>query len=319
MRAGRPGQIVVRRVCEDLTRERCGTHPLRRPSTCFARGTFSGSARAQRSRAGLRHGSGLTEAEWAIFGPFLPPQARCGRKRAYSMREVINAICHVLRGGVAWRLMPDAFPPWRTVCRWFARLRDDGIWETINHHLVMRDRERVGREASPTAAVIDSLQRHSIGWPMEPWPSPPKRRDDRERRRAGLRWRQEDQRAQAACDGGHRWPGAQTPGPCGRHSGSRRGRAVAAGIALALAVRATRLCRCRTKGLASRQPAQSGSRSCTNRNAKLGSLFTRGAGWSSASLPGSGETAAWPRTSRLQSPQQKHSSTPLPLSSCYDG
>ena len=81
------------------------------------------------------------------------------------MREVVNAICYVLRGGIAWRLMPDSFPPWRTVYRWFARLRDDGTsafraakspGETINHHLVMRDRERTGREASPSAAVIDS-------------------------------------------------------------------------------------------------------------------------------------------------------------------
>ncbi len=70
------------------------------------------------------------------------------------MREVVNAICYVLRGGIAWRLMPDTFPPWRTVYRWFARLRDDSTWETINHHLVMR--ERTGREASPTAAVMDS-------------------------------------------------------------------------------------------------------------------------------------------------------------------
>lgn len=52
--------------------------------------------------------------------------------------------------------MPDGLPPWRTVYCWFARLRDGGIWETINHHVVMRDREWVGREASPTAAVIDS-------------------------------------------------------------------------------------------------------------------------------------------------------------------
>jgi transposase len=72
------------------------------------------------------------------------------------MREIVNAICYVRRGGIAWRPMPDCFPPWRTVYRWFARLRDDGTWETINHHLVMRDRERAGREASPTAAVMDS-------------------------------------------------------------------------------------------------------------------------------------------------------------------
>ncbi len=114
------------------------------------------TTRAQHSRMGPRYGSDLTDAEWALLGPFLPPEARCGRKRAYPMREVLNAICYVLRGGIAWRLMPDTFPPWGNVYRWFSQLRDDGTWETINHHLVMRDRERTGREASPMAAVMDS-------------------------------------------------------------------------------------------------------------------------------------------------------------------
>ena len=114
------------------------------------------TTRSQHTRAGLRYGSDLTDAEWTILAPFLPAGAPCGRKRAWPMREIINAICYVLRGGIAWRLLPDSFPPWRTVYRWFARFRDDGTWETINHHLVMRDRERAGRAASPTAAVIDT-------------------------------------------------------------------------------------------------------------------------------------------------------------------
>jgi len=114
------------------------------------------TTRRQHSRDGLRYGSDLTDAEWAILHPFLPPASDSGRKRAWPMREIINAMCYVLRGGIAWRQMPDSFPPWRTVYRWFARLRDDGTWEVINHHLVMRDRERAGREASPTAAVMDS-------------------------------------------------------------------------------------------------------------------------------------------------------------------
>ena len=53
--------------------------------------------------------------------------------------------------------MPDTFPPWHTAYRWFARLRDDGTWKTVNHHLVMRDREHTGRGASPTAAVVGLL------------------------------------------------------------------------------------------------------------------------------------------------------------------
>ena len=72
------------------------------------------------------------------------------------MREIVNAVVYVLRGGIAWRLLPRCFPPWRTVHGWFIRLRDDGAWETLNHHLVMRDRERTGREASLSAAIIDS-------------------------------------------------------------------------------------------------------------------------------------------------------------------
>ena len=72
------------------------------------------------------------------------------------MRELVNAIFYVLRGGVAWRLMPNDLPPKSTVYRWFARWRDTGVFEVLNHRLLVADRERVGRAASPSAAVIDS-------------------------------------------------------------------------------------------------------------------------------------------------------------------
>ena len=72
------------------------------------------------------------------------------------MRETVDAIFHVLRGGVPWRMLPPCFAPRQTVHGWFDAWRDTGVWQTINHHLVMLDRERCGREASPTAAVIDS-------------------------------------------------------------------------------------------------------------------------------------------------------------------
>ncbi len=63
---------------------------------------------------------------------------------------------YVLRGGIPWRMLPLCFPPRQTVYGWFATWRDAGVWQSINHRLVMLDRERVGREASPSAAVIDS-------------------------------------------------------------------------------------------------------------------------------------------------------------------
>jgi transposase len=72
------------------------------------------------------------------------------------MREIINGIFYVMRAGCPWRLLPSDLPPWGTIYRWFAAWRDDGRLERINHALVMADRERVGRDASPSAAIIDS-------------------------------------------------------------------------------------------------------------------------------------------------------------------
>jgi transposase len=114
------------------------------------------TTRRQHSRAGLRYGSDLTDAEWIILEPLLPSPCLRGRKRRWPMRCIVEAIFYVLRSGCAWEMLPEDFPPSSTVYRWFARFRDDGTWETINHHLVMHERERTGREASPSAAVLDS-------------------------------------------------------------------------------------------------------------------------------------------------------------------
>ena len=86
----------------------------------------------------------------------MPKPCARGRPREWPLREVLNAILHLLRGGVTWRLLPSDLPPRSTVFGWFSRWRDEGLFETINHLLVMADRERVGREASPSAAVLDS-------------------------------------------------------------------------------------------------------------------------------------------------------------------
>jgi len=114
------------------------------------------TTRRQQSRGSLRYARDLTDAEWCLLEPLLPPLRRQGRRSAWPQRETVNAIFYVLRAGCAWRLLPDSFPPWRTVCRWFARRRDASVFESLNHHLVMHDRERAGREDTPTAAVIDS-------------------------------------------------------------------------------------------------------------------------------------------------------------------
>ena len=114
------------------------------------------TTRNNHNRDHLRYGSDLTDAEWEIIVRFMPPPARTGRPRQWTMREIVNAIFYVLRAGCPWRMLPKDFPPRSTVYGWFLRFRRDGLFATINHHLVMQDRERVGRQASPSAAVIDS-------------------------------------------------------------------------------------------------------------------------------------------------------------------
>jgi len=114
------------------------------------------TTRTEHRRDGLRFASDVTDAEWAVLERFLPPPAAVGRPPAWPMREIVNAIFYVLRGGIPWRMLPDCFPPRQTVYGWFLAFRERGVWESVNHHLVMADRERVGREVSPSAAVIDS-------------------------------------------------------------------------------------------------------------------------------------------------------------------
>jgi transposase len=114
------------------------------------------TTRTQHSREGLRYQTDLTDAEWAVIAPHLPRERKTGRPRSWPMREIINGIFYVMRAGCPWRLLPTDLPPWGTIYRWFAQLRDAGRFAAINHLLVMEDRERIGRDASPSAAIIDS-------------------------------------------------------------------------------------------------------------------------------------------------------------------
>lgn len=113
-------------------------------------------ARREHSREGLRYPSDMTDAEWALTAPFVPPAKRGGRPRTADMREVLNAILYIAASGCAWRLLPKCFPPMSTVQRYFYAWRDAGLFEAINTVLVMNLRVIEGREASPSAGVIDS-------------------------------------------------------------------------------------------------------------------------------------------------------------------
>jgi transposase len=108
------------------------------------------------TRGRVRYASDTSDAEWAEIEPQLPPPAKCGRTRETDLREVVNAIFYIAQTGCQWRLLPKDFPPYSTVQRYFYAWRDSGLWQSINHVLLMDVREQAGREASPTAGVIDS-------------------------------------------------------------------------------------------------------------------------------------------------------------------
>jgi transposase len=91
-----------------------------------------------------------------VIAPHLPPSPRRGRPRTTGLRTVVDAIFYLAQSGCQWRMLPKDFPPYSTVQRYFYRWRDGTTWTSVNHVLVMLERERQGREASPSAGVIDS-------------------------------------------------------------------------------------------------------------------------------------------------------------------
>ena len=108
------------------------------------------------ARHGLRYPSDLTDAEWVLVEPMIPPAKRGGRRREVNVREVLNAIFYVLSTGCQWQALPKDLPPKSTAHSYFMLWDWDGTLERIHHALYVATREREGREASPTAAIIDS-------------------------------------------------------------------------------------------------------------------------------------------------------------------
>jgi transposase len=117
---------------------------------------WTDTTRAIHARSVLALPSDLTDAEWAVLQPHLPSASRVGRPRRWPLRRIVESILYLLRGGLPWRMLPPCFPPVSTVRRWFYLWRDNGLWLTLNHVLLMTWREAQGREASPSAGVIDS-------------------------------------------------------------------------------------------------------------------------------------------------------------------
>jgi transposase len=108
------------------------------------------------NRSGLRYPSDLTDDEWAIVAPMIPPARHGGRKRSVNVRGVLNGIFYVLWTGCQWKAMPKDLPPKSTVHDYLELWNWDGTLERIHHALYVAVREQEGREASPTTAIIDS-------------------------------------------------------------------------------------------------------------------------------------------------------------------
>jgi putative transposase len=100
--------------------------------------------------------SDLTEAQWALLGPWIPPARPGGRPRKTNMREVVNAIFYLTREGCSWRALPHDFPPWKTVYNYFEAWKRDGTWDQYLTALRRRVRAAAGRDPDPRVACIDS-------------------------------------------------------------------------------------------------------------------------------------------------------------------
>ena len=108
-------------------------------------------------RVERRYPSDMTDSEWARLEPLIPPAKPGGRPRETNMREAINAILYLLRTGCPWRYLPrEGFPPRSTVYNIFRNFQKAGVWDAIWEQLHMDLREDMGREASASAAIIDS-------------------------------------------------------------------------------------------------------------------------------------------------------------------
>lgn len=114
------------------------------------------TTRRKHARKGLRYASDLTDAEWGVIEPLLPPREPLGRPRVTALREVVNAILYMARTGCQWRMLPQGFPPKSTVQSYFYAWRADGTLRRVHHRLLMCMRKAAGRAACPSAGIIDS-------------------------------------------------------------------------------------------------------------------------------------------------------------------
>ena len=159
--------------------------------------------RCRYERKGLRYPTDLTDAEWALVAPHIRAAKRGGRPRTTNMREVTNAILYVLGTGCQWRALPKDFPPRTTVFEYLDLWEWDGTLGRLHHALFLATREQADKEASPTAAIIDSQSVKGA-------------------EKGGRGSTRRAQRKEATYPGRHAGPPVERRGSSGQHPGSRR-------------------------------------------------------------------------------------------------
>ena len=144
--------------------------------------------RPRYNRDKLRYPSDLTDEEWTLVEPQIPPAKHGGRHRTVVVREVVNGVMYVLSTGCQWRYLPKDLPPKSTVHDYLTRWNYDGTIERMHHALYVQCREAAERQASPTACVIDSQSVKSAEKGGAGSIRPVMTRGKRSRERSGTSW-----------------------------------------------------------------------------------------------------------------------------------
>jgi len=117
---------------------------------------WTAANRNQYARTGLRYPSDVTDAEWDLVRPFLVSRKHGSSPSPDRVRAILNGVLYVLSTGCQWRALPKDLPPRSTVHGWFVRWHCDGVLDRLHFALYQQARELAGKEASPTAAIVDS-------------------------------------------------------------------------------------------------------------------------------------------------------------------
>lgn len=112
--------------------------------------------RKQKQQKRKPYSTDLTDKQWNIIKPLLPPPKKEGHPREVDIREIMNAIIYVVKSGCDWRMLPHDFPKWQLVYYYFRTWKKDGAWKHVHDTLRGKVRKKAGKKEQPTAGIVDS-------------------------------------------------------------------------------------------------------------------------------------------------------------------